>query len=48
MWFTSGSFNLQFVSVLGVHPYGDIYTVAAWNKSRLILSGSLDFHMIDK
>ena len=43
----SSFFSSRFVSVLVVHPYISIDSIAAWKKLRFILSVRSDFHMID-
>ena len=40
-------FSMRFVSVHMVHLFSSIDTVAAWKKSRFILSDRSDFHIID-
>ena len=43
----SSFFSSRLVSVHVVHLYSSIYTIAAWEKLRFILSVRSDVHMTD-
>ena len=38
---------MRFVNVHVVYPYSSIETVSAWKISRLILSDTSDFHLMN-
>ena len=45
--FPSSFFSMCSFSIHVVHPCSSIDTAIAWKKSRLVLSGRFDLHMID-